>query len=120
MKLIAGRADEHPAVLDAGLVRTHADDRHPHAERGVDVPRRERRSPPSGRRGGLIARSTPGPRDRRAALGRARARHRRALGHDLPAQDGQRHYRSCKCSASLNIVSADGLAILDNDLRRAF
>ena len=39
-----GRADEHPAVLDAGLVRTHANDRHPDAERGVDVPRRERRS----------------------------------------------------------------------------
>jgi hypothetical protein len=34
MKLIAGRADEHPAVVDAGLVRTHADHRRPDAERG--------------------------------------------------------------------------------------
>jgi hypothetical protein len=39
MKLIAGRADEHPAVLDAGLVRTHADHRRPDAELGVNVPR---------------------------------------------------------------------------------
>ena len=55
-----GRSDEHPAVLDAGLLRTHADDRHADAERGVDVPRRERRSPPSGCRGGFGTRSKPG------------------------------------------------------------
>src|SRR5262245_53844306 len=68
-----GRADEHPAVLDAGLVRTHAADRHPGAKRGADIARRERRSPPSGRRGGFIARSKPGPRDRRTARGRTPA-----------------------------------------------
>jgi hypothetical protein len=54
------------------------------------------------------------------------------LGHNYPGSEwyadaysligptGEVIYRSCKCSASLNIVSADGLAILDNDLRRAF
>src|SRR5215469_18062711 len=74
-----GRANERPAFLDAGLVRTHATDRHPDAERGVDVPRRERRSSPSGGRGRLIARSKPGPRDRRAARDRTPTRYRRAL-----------------------------------------
>ena len=49
-----GRVDEHPAVLDAGLGRAHAADRHPDAERGVDVPRRERRSAQRGAKGARL------------------------------------------------------------------
>src|SRR5688572_8614072 len=69
-------SDEHPPAVDARLLRAHAHDRHPHAERRAQLAGRQRRSSPPGRGRRSAARAARRPRDRGAIDARADARRR--------------------------------------------
>ena len=95
------RFHEHPPVLDARLVRAHADVDDAHAERRAGIARGQCRSPSScrGRRPG--PRTACGAPDGRASRRRARSRRRRPVGDDVSTQDRAACHRTRQVVATV-------------------